>query len=77
MKQITIYTTPTCIYCKMTKGFLKENNIEYTEKDVSTDDAAREEMLTKSNQMAVPVIDVEGEIMVGFDKEKLKELVGI
>lgn len=77
MPNITIYTTPTCGYCKMTKAFLKENNIAYKEKDVTTDEKAREEMIEKSGQMGVPVIEVDGEIMVGFDKEELSKLVGL
>ncbi|MCH7882852.1 glutaredoxin family protein [Patescibacteria group bacterium] len=77
MANVTIYTTPTCVYCKMTKEFLKENNVEYTEKDVSTDAAARDEMIKKSGQMGVPVTDVDGNLVVGFDKEKLTQLIGI
>lgn len=77
MSKVTIYTTPTCVYCKMTKAFFKENNIAYEEKDVSTDAAARDEMITKSNQMGVPVIDIDGQILVGFYKEDLSELLHI
>ena len=74
---VTIYTTPTCVYCKMAKEFLKQNNVEYTEKDVAEDDAARQEAIQKSGQMGVPVIEVDGNIMVGFDKSKLSELFDI
>lgn len=77
MKHITIYTTPTCVYCKATKAFFKENNVTYEEKDVSTDAKARNDMVAKSRQMGVPVIDVDGQIVVGFDKGKLTELIGI
>ncbi len=77
MKKIIIYTTPTCVYCKMTKAFFKENNVPYEEKDVSSDMAARDEMVAKSHQMGVPVIDIEGEIVVGFDKESLSSIIGI
>jgi len=77
MKNVTIYTTPSCVYCKMTKEFFKENNIEYKEKDVSTDAALREEMVKKSGQMGVPVTDIDGEFIVGFDKEKLTSLLDI
>lgn len=76
-KKITIYTTPTCVYCKRTKAFFKENNVVYEEKDVSVDDKARDEMVAKSNQMGVPVIDVDGTLVIGFDKAKLSELIGI
>lgn len=77
MKNVTIYTTPTCVYCKMTKEFFKENNINYEEKDVSTDTKAREEMIKKSGQMGVPVIEIDGQIIVGFDKPKLSNLLEI
>lgn len=77
MANITIYTTPTCVYCKMAKEFFKQHNIDYTEKNVVEDEAARTEAIEKSGQMGVPVIDVGGEIMVGFDKGKLSELLGV
>ncbi len=72
---IVIYTTPTCVYCKMAKQFFGVNNVSYLEKDVAIDLAAREEMVKKSGQMGVPVIDINGEIVVGFDKERLLKLV--
>lgn len=75
MSKVTIYTTPTCVYCKMTKAFFKENNVAYEEKNVSTDAAARDEMIAKSNQMGVPVTDIDGQLTVGFDKERLSELL--
>jgi len=77
MPKVTIYTTPSCVYCKMTKAFFKKNNVQYDEKDVSTDAAARDEMIAKSNQMGVPVVDVDGELSVGFDKERLSQLLNI
>jgi len=77
MAKVTIYTTPTCVYCKMTKAFFKENNVQYEEKDVSTDREAADEMIKKSNQMGVPVIDIDGQILVGFDKEGLSRLLNI
>ena len=77
MKKVIIYSTPTCVYCKMVKEFFKESKIDYTEKDVSVDDKAREEMVDKSHQMGVPVIDIEGEIFVGFDKDILSNALGI
>lgn len=75
MSKVTIYTTPTCVYCKMTKAFFKENNVAYEEKNVATDAAARDEMIAKSNQMGVPVTDIDGQLTVGFDKERLSELL--
>jgi glutaredoxin 3 len=76
-KKIIIYTTPTCTYCKMTKEFLGENKIAYEEKDVTTDEVSRNEMIQKSGQMGVPVVDIEGEIIVGFNKDKLAELLSV
>ena len=75
MKNITIYSTPSCVYCRMAKAFLKSQNIPFEEKDVLTDLAAREEMVKKSGELGVPVIDVEGKIMVGFDQGELTRFV--
>lgn len=77
MKKVTIYSTPTCVYCKMTKEFFKQNNVEYTEHNVAEDDKAREEMVNKSHQLGVPVIDIEGEIFVGFNKPELEKALGL
>ena len=77
MPNITIYTTPTCVFCKMTKEFFGQNNVEYQEKDVSVDMSAREEMVQKSGQLGVPVTLVDGEIVVGFDQERLSKLLGV
>lgn len=79
MKKVTIYTTTTCMYCKMAKEFFREHNISYEEKDVGADAAARDEMLNVSGQMGVPVIVVEGERdpIIGFDKRRLVEALGV
>jgi len=77
MPKVTIYTTPSCVYCKMAKAFFKEKGVTYEEKDVSTDATARDEMIAKSNQMGVPVVDVDGQLTVGFDKERLSQLLNI
>lgn len=77
MPNIIIYSTPTCAYCKMAKEYLTSKNIPYQEIDVSRDQARQQEMLTKSGQFGVPVIDVGGKIIVGFDKRKLDEYAGI
>lgn len=61
----------------MTKEFFKNNNVEYEEHNVATDTVAREEMIKKSGQMGVPVIDIDGEIIVGFDRGRLAELLGV
>lgn len=77
MPSVTIYTTPTCTYCHMAKDYFKEHNIAYEEKDVTVDIPAQEAMIEKSGQMGVPVIDVGGEIVIGFDRGRLEELLGI
>lgn len=77
MPKVKIYTTPTCVYCKMTKQFFKEHNIEYQEADVAVDTQAREEMIKKSGQLGVPVIDIDGKFVIGFDQAKLSGLLGI
>ncbi len=61
----------------MAKAYFAENNIEYTEKDVSVDAEARDEMIKKSGQLGVPVIDVDGTFIVGFDKPKIAQLLGL
>jgi glutaredoxin 3 len=76
MAKVIIYTTPTCVYCKAAKEFFAEHNVEYEEKDVVQDEQAREAMIQKSGQLGVPVIDVNGEIVIGFNKAKLTSLVG-
>ena len=77
MANIIIYSTPACVYCRMAKEFFKENGVAYEERDVAADAAARKEMFDKSHQMGVPVIDVDGEIIVGFDKGTLVKALGI
>lgn len=75
MKKVSIYSTPTCTYCAMAKAFFKEKGIEYQEFDVASDTVKRQEMIERSGQMGVPVIDIDGQLMVGFSKEKLEELL--
>ena len=77
MAKVTIYTTPTCVYCKMAKAFFAQNNVSYDEKNVATDMKAREEMVNKSHQLGVPVIDVDNNIVIGFDQRTLEQLLGI
>jgi glutaredoxin-like YruB-family protein len=74
---IKVYSTPMCIYCVTLKEFLKEKGFEFEEIDVSQDEKAREEMIEKSDQMGVPVIEIDGQIVVGFDKEQISNLLGI
>ena len=77
MKSVSIYTTETCGYCKMAKEFFTKNNIAYQEFDVGKDLAKRQEMIEKSGQMGVPVIMVDSDLIVGFNKPKLQELLSI
>lgn len=74
---VKIYSTPTCTYCIMAKQWFGENNIEYEEFDVSEDEAKRNELIEKTGQMAVPVIEVGDERIIGFDKGRLKELLSV
>jgi len=76
-KKVVIYTTPTCAYCKATKEFFKENKIQYSEKNVAEDKDAAKEMIEKSGQMGVPVIDVDGKLVIGFDRNALKKALAI
>lgn len=77
MPEITIYTTPTCSWCTAVKRFLEEHEIEYTEYDVSEDENALERLIRLSSQTGVPVLDIDGEIIVGFDKDRIVELLGL
>ena len=77
MPNVKIYTTPICVYCKMAKAFFTENNVKYEEVNVAADAKAREEMIAKSRQIGVPVIDVNGKIIIGFDKPRLVEALGL
>ena len=77
MVKVILYTTPTCVYCKTAKEFFSENNIEYDEKDVSKNEADLQEMVKKSGGMAVPVIDIDGEVLVGFNKDQVADLLGV
>lgn len=77
MANVKIYSTPACPYCIRAKQFLAENNIQFENIDVSADHAKAQEMIKKSGQMGVPVLDIDGEIIVGFDKEKIKQTLGI
>ncbi len=74
---VKIYSTPLCVYCNTLKEFLKERKIEFEEIDVSKDKKAQEEMIEKSGQMGVPVVEIDGRIVVGFDKERISKLLGI
>lgn len=76
-QKVKIYSTSTCPWCVKTKEFLKANNIKYEEVNVGVDEKARNEMFEKSGQFGVPVTDVSGTIIVGYDKEALKKALSI
>ncbi|MEM4282654.1 MAG: glutaredoxin family protein [Candidatus Woesearchaeota archaeon] len=71
MPKVKIYTTPTCPYCAMAKAFFKENKIPYEEIDVASNQKALDEMVSKSGQIGVPVIEIDGKIIIGFDRPAL------
>lgn len=77
MKPVTIYTTPTCHFCQQAKEFFAEKNVPYTAYDVSTDAAKRQEMIQMTGQLGVPVIVIGGDIVVGFNRAKVAEKLGI
>lgn len=71
--QIKVYSSPTCPYCHKAKDFLKEKNVEFEDIDVSANQKAAHEMIEKSGQMGVPVIDINGKIIIGFDQQAMEE----
>lgn len=72
---VKVYSTPTCPYCKMVKSYLDQKGISYEDLDVSVDRIARDEMIRRSGQMGVPVIDIDGQLVIGFDKERLEKIL--
>lgn len=74
---VKIYTTPACPYCFTLMEFLKEKGIEFEEIDVSKDEKARDEMIKKSGRLEAPIVEIDGQIVVGFDKEKICKLLNI
>lgn len=77
MKKVIVYSTSTCPHCIQAKKFFDDNRIQYENFDVSVDSSKIDEMVKKSGQMGVPVIDIEGAIIVGFDKTKILKLLEI
>ncbi len=75
MPKITMYSTPSCVYCRMAKEYFKKNNLAFEELDVADNDEAREDMVRKSRQLGVPVIDIDGQVIVGFDKRTLDKIL--
>ncbi len=76
-KEVKVYSTPTCPWCKRTKKFLEDNGIAYQDLNVGADRAAREEMVRKTGQMGVPVIEIDGDFVVGYDEGWLKQKLGL
>ena len=76
-KTVAIYSTPTCHFCQMAKEFFGEHGVEYTNYDVSKDIEKRQEMFNITSQMGVPVIVIGDDVVIGFDKDKLVELLDI
>ncbi len=76
-REVKVYTTPTCPYCKMAKKFLDDNGIKYQEFNIVEDKAAREEMKSKCGSLAVPTICLDGEVLVGFNEAQLREKLGL
>ena len=74
---IKVYSTPTCPYCVTLKNFLKEHNIQFEDIDVSQNEIAQKEMIESSGQYGVPVVDIDGQIIIGFDQDKIKKLLKI
>lgn len=75
MKDITIYSTPSCTFCNLAKDFFKENDIAYTEYNVAEDEEKRSEMVEKSGQMGVPVIFIGEEMVIGFNEDQVKKIL--
>lgn len=74
---VTVYSTPTCPYCKLAKKFLTEHDVKFTDIDVSADGAKAQEMIKKTQQMGVPVIEIGEEIIIGYDEKKLRKALKI
>ena len=75
--KVTIYSTPTCHFCHAAKDFFTANKVAFTDHNVASDLPKRQEMIQKSGQMGVPVITIDDKLVVGFDEEKLRELLAI
>ena len=74
---IKIYSTPTCPFCYVLKNYLKENGFEFEEIDISKETAKREELIKKTGLATLPVIEIDGQLIIGFDKKKIDEALGI
>jgi len=77
MAKVKVYSLPTCLYCRKAKEFLDANNISYDDINVGTDKEGMEEMVGKTGQMSVPVLTIDDQTVIGFDKRKISELLGL
>ncbi|HKZ33717.1 MAG TPA: glutaredoxin family protein [Candidatus Nanoarchaeia archaeon] len=77
MPKIKIYSTPTCIWCAKTREFFRKHKVKFTDIDVSSNRKAAEEMVKKSGQMGVPIIDIDGKIIVGYNEGELKKALNL
>lgn len=77
MKKVRVFSTPICPYCTALKSFLKEHNVSFEEVDIANDEKAKDQMVEKTGQMGVPVVDIDGEFITGFEKEKICQLLNL
>lgn len=75
--KVTVYSTPTCPWCKKIKSLLEKNSIEFIDIDVSVDTKMAQKMVHKTGQMGVPVTEIDGEVVIGYDEKKLTDLLKI
>jgi glutaredoxin-like YruB-family protein len=75
--RVIIFTTPTCSYCNLAKQYFRRHKIRFRDVDISKDAAAARDAVRRSGQMGVPVIDIGGKVIVGFDKPKINQLLGL
>lgn len=77
MRKVIIYSTPTCVYCRLAKEWMEKNNIPFIDYDLSADAEKRDEIIEKTGQMGVPIIEIDNEFIIGFDKKRINELLEI
>lgn len=77
MPEIKVYSTPGCPYCYTLKAFLDERGFQYEDIDVAENAQARQEMVQKSGQLGVPVVEIDGQIIIGFDRERISQILDI
>jgi glutaredoxin-like YruB-family protein len=75
--RVIVFSTPTCSYCNAAKAYFRQKGVKFSDVDVSRDQAAARDMVRRSGQMGVPVIDIGGKIIVGFDRNRINQLLGI